>query len=59
MERYNKANNEVKSELNTEEKKKKDTSRKQDLYVLIFLKKQKNSIKKFLLIYVDVILVSE
>ena len=28
MERYNKANNEVKSELNTEEKKKKDTSRK-------------------------------
>ena len=28
MERYNKANNEVKSELNTEVKKKKDTSRK-------------------------------
>ena len=28
VERYNKANNEVNSELNTEEKKKKDTSRK-------------------------------
>ena len=28
MERYNKASNEVKSELNTEEKKKKGTSRK-------------------------------
>lgn len=50
MERYNKANNEVKSELNTEEKKKKDTSRKQGLYVLIFLKKQKKSYQKIPLI---------